>query len=126
MKERKSLFIFSQGHPEYDPSTIAREYRRDVRRYLSGEGNAYPVLPKNYFSAADIVRLEQFRPRAEFERTEAIMPAFPLVTRERDSRWNSPGTAIFRAWLQTVVENKCAKRLVRPAASAPAFATAAA
>ena len=95
-------------------------------RYLSGEADAYPVLPKNYFSAADIVRLEQFRARAEFERTLALMGEFPLVTREKNSRWNSPGTAVFRAWLRTVVENKRANRRVRSAPSAPAFATAAA
>ena len=32
--KRKSLFVFFQGHPEYDALSLLGEYRRDVRRYL--------------------------------------------------------------------------------------------
>ena len=35
--------IFVQGHPEYDRLTLAKEYRRDLKK---GENIA---LPKNYF-----------------------------------------------------------------------------
>ena len=31
---RDSLDVFFQGHPEYEPDTLLREYRRDVGRFL--------------------------------------------------------------------------------------------
>src|SRR5579871_5043188 len=36
-KQEKSFHLFLQGHPEYEASTLLREYRRDVSRYLDRE-----------------------------------------------------------------------------------------
>jgi hypothetical protein len=36
-KRQRSLFVLLQGHPEYDPTTLLREYRRDVGRFLRRE-----------------------------------------------------------------------------------------
>ncbi len=36
LKQLGSLFVFLQGHPEYDPGALLGEYRRDVGRYLAG------------------------------------------------------------------------------------------
>jgi homoserine O-succinyltransferase len=49
VKQRQSLFVFMQGHLEYDPCTLLREYRRDVGRFLSGQRALYPDLPCGYF-----------------------------------------------------------------------------
>ena len=46
-----SQFVFLQGHPEYDPNSLAREYRRDMDRYLRGGIERNPAMPKGYFSA---------------------------------------------------------------------------
>jgi len=35
VKERASLLLFFQGHPEYEGTTLLKEYRRDVGRYLN-------------------------------------------------------------------------------------------
>ena len=37
IKQRKKLFVFFQGHPEYESDTLLREYRRDMGRYFRGE-----------------------------------------------------------------------------------------
>lgn len=37
-----------QGHPEYLPDTLLREYLRDLRRYLAGERPSPPALPSDY------------------------------------------------------------------------------
>src|SRR5215813_14218299 len=50
--ERGSLLVFFQGHPEYQDTTLLREYRRDVGRYLSGQQAHYPTLPYGYLSGA--------------------------------------------------------------------------
>jgi len=44
-----SRFVFFQGHPEYDPGTLGREYLRDMGRFLHGETAERPALPENYF-----------------------------------------------------------------------------
>ena len=46
-----SQFVFRQGHPEYDANSLAREYRRDMDRYLRGETDRRPPRPKGYFNA---------------------------------------------------------------------------
>jgi homoserine O-succinyltransferase len=46
-----SRFVFMQGHPEYDPGTLGREYLRDMARFLAGEGER-PRIPENYFDRA--------------------------------------------------------------------------
>ena len=49
VKQGKSLFVFFQGHPEYDARALLREYRRDVGRFLRGERETYPAMPHGYF-----------------------------------------------------------------------------
>ena len=49
VKQDAGLFVFFQGHPEYEPETLMGEYRRDVGRYLKGEAETYPLLPLDYF-----------------------------------------------------------------------------
>jgi homoserine O-succinyltransferase len=48
VKEGKSLFVFFQGHPEYESDTLLREYRRDVERYFRREASAYPSIPRGW------------------------------------------------------------------------------
>jgi homoserine O-succinyltransferase len=37
IKQQKRLFVFFQGHPEYESDTLLREYQRDVGRYINGQ-----------------------------------------------------------------------------------------
>ena len=36
-RQEGSFHLFFQGHPEYEPATLLREYRRDIGRFLRGE-----------------------------------------------------------------------------------------
>ena len=47
VKQTRSLFIFFQGHPEYEETTLLREYRRDVGRFLRGQQPHYPTRRTN-------------------------------------------------------------------------------
>jgi GMP synthase-like glutamine amidotransferase len=49
VKQRKSLFVFFQGHPEYEATTLLLEYRRDIGRFLRRERDGYPPMPHGYF-----------------------------------------------------------------------------
>jgi homoserine O-succinyltransferase/O-acetyltransferase len=47
IKQQKKLFVFFQGHPEYESDTLLREYRRDIGRYFKGETDMRPSIPKD-------------------------------------------------------------------------------
>jgi homoserine O-succinyltransferase/O-acetyltransferase len=57
----RSLFLFLQGHPEYEPGTLLREYRRDIGRFLCGEQEHYPATPQGYFNAEASAKVSAFR-----------------------------------------------------------------
>lgn len=106
LKRGRRNLLFCQGHPEYGPSALGSEYRRDVRRFLAHECAAYPSLPQNYFEAAEVALLTRFRERALAERCETLMAQFPAIGRGTDARWQPPGACVFRAWLRQIVELK--------------------
>ena len=64
VKEGKSLFVFFQGHPEYDADTLLREYRRDVERYLRHETSVHPSIPRGYFDHTTERALAALREKA--------------------------------------------------------------
>src|SRR5208282_4233232 len=68
-----SLFVFFQGHPEYETDTLAREYRRDVGRFLRGKQQHYPAAPEGYFNDAGTARVNDFRARAVGDRRASLM-----------------------------------------------------
>ena len=43
------LFLFCQGHPEYDRNALSLEYKRDLRAYLEGQSDAPPAMPVGDF-----------------------------------------------------------------------------
>jgi homoserine O-succinyltransferase len=90
-----ALALFLQGHPEYDGDTLAREYLRDVGRFLRGERPAHPAIPAGYFDAATEVRLaaisQQPRPLAEYE--AVLAAATPEWT------WRGSAIRLYRNWL---------------------------
>jgi homoserine O-succinyltransferase len=101
---RRSLFVCFQGHPEYEPATLLKEYRRDVGRYLRGEYQAWPSLPHGYFSAAALQLIDGFRRRAEQARDPDLLADFPMAAliAGLDAPWQAGAVAIYRNWLKYV------------------------
>src|SRR2546422_9778102 len=64
VKQRNSLFVFFQGHPEYDAVTLLLEYRRDIGRFLRRERESYPIMPYGYFDPETVEALTALRQRA--------------------------------------------------------------
>ncbi len=107
VKQYRSLFVFLQGHPEYDPGALMREYRRDVTNFLNGERDAYPAMPRNYFDADARAALEAFRRRAESDRAPDLLAGLPIGKEERLAhRWRSPAVRVYRNWLAYLAERK--------------------
>lgn len=98
-----SRFVYFQGHPEYDPATLGREYLRDVTRFVGGEIAEAPGIPENYFDRATENRLSEIRPRTEADlaRCQAIVTdALPRQT------WRNNTIKLFGNWLTLVAAAK--------------------
>src|SRR5271156_2338070 len=77
-KTDSSLFLFFQGHPEYDADCLLREYRRDVGRFLRGERDHYPLVPQGYFSDDAARHAGDFAALAAATRSENLIADFPM------------------------------------------------
>src|SRR6202012_2930058 len=62
------LFVFFQGHPEYDRHSLAAEHKRDIRAYFHGEGVEPPAPPVG-------------APDAEMEQSLQLLTEAVLATR---------------------------------------------
>jgi homoserine O-succinyltransferase/O-acetyltransferase len=100
IRQRESLFIYFQGHPEYDADSLAREYRRDVGRFLAGERDDYPATPRGYFDAAAAAALAALRERALRERSPDLIADYPAEALAGGPHVSSRLAAtIYRRWL---------------------------
>jgi homoserine O-succinyltransferase/O-acetyltransferase len=111
-KQRKSLFVCFQGHPEYEEDTLLKEYRRDVKRYLTCESDTYPTMPHGYFDEQEMAACLALQERAMFDRRPEISADFPVVGSVRNT-WKLAATRIYRNWLSHLAEQQ--PRLTRKA-----------
>jgi len=107
-EKRKSLFVHFQGHPEYGARTLLKEYRRDVRRFLKGERETYPSLPRGYFDDTSTKLMTEFREHALSQPSEELMDVFPesVVAEAQESAWHSSATRVYRNWLEYLAAGK--------------------
>jgi homoserine O-succinyltransferase len=94
-----SRFVFFQGHPEYDALSLQREYMRDIARFLAGQRDDYPRLPKSYFSAETEAVLNAFEARAKVRRDPTLAAELPGLTLRPDLASGSAAQALFRNWI---------------------------
>jgi homoserine O-succinyltransferase/O-acetyltransferase len=108
VKRRKSLFLFFQGHPEYEPQTLLWEYHRDIRHFLEREKEIYPGMPQRYFDEATIEALGGFRKRALSDRRTELLSDFPAtsIAEKVTTAWRAAATSIYRNWLLYISEQK--------------------
>ncbi|MGO9133940.1 MAG: homoserine O-acetyltransferase/O-succinyltransferase family protein [Methylovirgula sp.] len=107
-RREPSLFIFLQGHPEYDADTLLKEYRRDVIRFIEGARADYPAVPANYFREATSEALQALRLRAVKNPNVGCVDALTaLLSRERCARrWADDTAHFFGKWLKIVMRDR--------------------
>jgi homoserine O-succinyltransferase len=112
VRQERSLLLFFQGHPEYEATTLLKEYRRDVGRYLSGQQSHYPSLPHGYLTAEGTALLAQFREQALAAREAALLESFPYapVAALLQNRWRAAAVALYRNWLEFILEARTPRR----------------
>jgi homoserine O-succinyltransferase len=108
VKQYKSVFLFLQGHPEYEPESLYREYRRDMARFLEGQQDTCPALPDNYFDRKTSVLFAAFADVALAERKPALVKRFPALEKVRLSRadWATSSNRLFSNWILHIAETK--------------------
>lgn len=109
-QQLQSRFIFFQGHPEYDPSSLQREYMRDLARFLNGERDDYPAIPQNYFDDVTAARLTEFESRARATRDPMLAAELPGLTLRDDRSGSIAATVLFANWLAFLGENANSER----------------
>jgi homoserine O-succinyltransferase len=108
VKQEESLFVFFQGHPEYESDTLLREYRRDAGRYLRHETEKYPSIPYRYFDPDTENVLAALRERAMSSRSkEGLANVAAALEKVRVKKtWRETATHIYRNWLEYICERK--------------------
>ena len=109
-----SRLVFFQGHPEYDPGTLGREYLCDIGRFLRGETAERPVLPQQYFDRATEGRLAEIAGEPGGETNLAgyqdiVVGALPRQV------WRSNTVRLFGNWLTQVAAVKARRETSRGA-----------
>jgi homoserine O-succinyltransferase len=96
-----SRFVFLQGHPEYDPGTLGREYLRDMGSFLKGETEERPAVPAHYFDRATENRLADIADESDLSLYQAVvLGALPRQI------WRANTVRLIGNWLMLVAAAK--------------------
>jgi homoserine O-succinyltransferase/O-acetyltransferase len=111
VRERRGLHVFFQGHPEYEATTLLKEFRRDVGRYLRGEQSRCPQLPEGYFCASATAALRRFLERVDEAPSADLAQKFPIEAASAGLRapWAPAAKTIYRNWLEWLAAARRAK-----------------
>jgi homoserine O-succinyltransferase len=115
----ESLFLFFQGHPEYQPNTLLLEYRRDLLRYLRGETTAWPDTPRGMLTPKDEAALQDIRSEAHALREEETLARLSQLLSGAgiENGWHGTATTLYRNWLEYLVAHKALRANEREAAA---------
>ena len=99
-------FVYFQGHPEYDRTSLLKEYKREVSRFLCNDIDDYPPQPVNYFTPAAQPLLERYKERAHQLREPGFLSEFPeqQLSRLVDNTWGDTGKIMVSNWLGLVYQ----------------------
>jgi homoserine O-succinyltransferase len=106
VKPGDSLAVFVQGHPEYEPDTLLREYRRDVRRFVAGQRETYPEIPLGYFDGETAARFGELRDCIMRKRPDQAVVTFPSVEGRLSFNWRQPAVRLYLNWLSYLFAQK--------------------
>jgi homoserine O-succinyltransferase len=107
VSEDQFRLVFFQGHPEYDIISILKEYKREVRRFIRGERDAYPPYPENYFSQQSEAILDEYRQQVIAARDGGqTAPDLPesLIVNKLDNTWHDTAEAVINNWIGKVYQ----------------------
>ena len=109
------LWLCLQGHPEYEPDTLVREFRRDLFRFQNGQISVCPAPPQGVFALDEPAILH---PDRAGQRVSALIDACDrrLSSPASTIGWRHSAVALYRAWLSPDRPYAPANSRSRPAA----------
>lgn len=112
LRHDRGLFICFQGHPEYESTTLLKEYRRDVGRFLRGERDGWPPAPAGYLTPEALEQLFAFRRRAEECGDPDLLEQFPIIEPGSGitANWRHNAVRIYSNWLTQLADTRTAAR----------------
>ena len=95
------LMLMLQGHLEYEPSSLALEFKRDLQRFLSGERVQPPEMPSGVFAAETAARLQALAGEALTVRDLDLAARWPAPAQLvlTGAPWRRPAARLVRNWL---------------------------
>ena len=108
VKRQNSLFVFFQGHPEYESDTLLLEYRRDIGRYIRGETETYPSMPQAYFDQDTAGALTALQEKAMSGRREGLLEDVATTVGKSTipNTWHSTARRVYGNWLRYIGRQK--------------------
>ena len=97
--------VLIQAHPEYEPWSLVREYRRDARRFVTRERDARPVLPYHCVAKDDWTLLQDLDAAlSPTEQGAELLEDYPFEDMGARAPWPWRGVAqqLYANWLTGV------------------------
>lgn len=112
-REEPSLFVFLQGHPEYEQDTLSKEFRRDMLRFLLGQQSDLPRIPENIYSTETNESLAALHLRltSGLEKDPAASLAAALSSAKCNGNWREDSEQLFRCWFDRLLQSKAPMRV---------------
>ncbi|MGB8095568.1 MAG: homoserine O-succinyltransferase [Terracidiphilus sp.] len=108
VQQKKSLFVFLQGHPEYESKSLLLEYQRDLGRFSRGEMVKCPAPPRGYFDADSHARLIELQEEGATGPRQGLRDKIIKVLESATlkSTWRDTATRIYGNWLHYISVRK--------------------
>jgi homoserine O-succinyltransferase/O-acetyltransferase len=101
----RSDVVLVQGHPEYEATSLLREYRRDARRYVAHERDDVPCLPFECVAPGDWPGLVELHETITGKRRDPeVVQAYPFeeVGARATRSWAQVAERLYANWLAGV------------------------
>ena len=97
----RPLMLMLQGHVEYEPSSLALEFKRDLQRFLGGERVQPPELPSGVFAAETAAHLQALADEALSAPGLDLPGRWPAPAQLilTGAPWRRPAARLVRNWL---------------------------
>jgi homoserine O-succinyltransferase len=108
-QEGTCQLVLVQGHPEYDPSSLLREYRRDAERYVNHERDDLPFLPFHCVSSEDWEELDRLHHEiVRGAREPRLIDEYPFeeVGGRAPWPWRTMAQTFYANWLTSVGQER--------------------
>lgn len=99
--------VYFQGHPEYDTTSLLKEYKRDAMLFGAGALEQHPPFPAHYFAERERAMLNEYR--AQMTAAAAAgqpLPEFPeeRIAARLDNTWHDTAEAVVGNWIGLVYQ----------------------